>query len=55
MAGLVLERVGRIPGTGESFEIQGLEVTVRNAEPHRLVTLEVTIPDRRPADEKGPS
>jgi putative hemolysin len=44
MAGLVLEVVGRIPRTGESFTIQGVSMTVRNAEPHRIVTVQVEIP-----------
>ncbi len=55
MAGLVLESVGRIPATGDSFEIQGLRVVVRNAEPHRVVSIEVRLPERRAGDEEGSS
>jgi len=44
MAGLVLERAGRIPASGECFEIFGLTVRVVAAEPHRIVTLEVKLP-----------
>ncbi|HMB70117.1 MAG TPA: hemolysin family protein, partial [bacterium] len=45
MAGFVLERTGRIPETGDSFLLDHLRVTVLKAEPHRVVTLEVVLPD----------
>lgn len=43
MAGLVLERLGRVPAAGESFVLDGLAVRVARAEPHRIVTLEITL------------
>lgn len=46
MAGLLLERVGRIPGVGEVFVVQGLRLRVLGAEPNRIVSLEVTLPER---------
>ena len=43
MAGLVLERLGRIPATGESFPLDGLVVHVTRTEPNRIVTLEIEL------------
>lgn len=48
MAGLLLEQLGRIPRTGERLRVQGLRVTVASAEPNRIVTLEVEIPEEEP-------
>jgi len=45
MAGLVLEVAGRIPRMGDTFAVQGLQLTVRKAEPHRIVTLEARLPE----------
>jgi CBS domain containing-hemolysin-like protein len=54
MGGLLLERLGRIPATGEELEIEGLRVRVRRAEPHRLVSLEVHLPRPEETGEEGP-
>ncbi|MBZ0269420.1 hemolysin family protein [bacterium] len=45
IAGLVLDRSGRIPASGEAFRFDGLVVTVVKAEPHRIVMLEVEFPE----------
>lgn len=45
MAGLVLERFGRIPAAGETLLVDGLTVRVARAEPHRILTLEVDLPE----------
>jgi CBS domain containing-hemolysin-like protein len=44
MGGLLLERTGRIPSSGETFSIDGLTITVLHARPHRLDRLEVGFP-----------
>jgi putative hemolysin len=44
MAGLLLERTGRIPATGEELELEGMRVRVVKAEPQRIVTLEIELP-----------
>lgn len=46
IAGLVLERIGRIPESGDSFRIDELGVTVLSAESNRIVTLEIVLPER---------
>jgi len=53
LAGLVLERLGRIPARGESLRVDGLEIRVARAEPHRVVTLEVDLPEPGAPDEEG--
>ena len=45
MAGLLLEHTGRIPGQGEEFRLEGLELRVLKAEPNRVVTIEVAFPE----------
>ncbi|MCA9752998.1 MAG: CBS domain-containing protein, partial [Gemmatimonadetes bacterium] len=45
MAGLVLELTGRIPESGETFEVDGVRLVVAKVEPARIVTLDVTLPD----------
>jgi len=40
VGGLVAGIAGRIPERGETFQVEGLSLTVVNAEPHRIVTLE---------------
>lgn len=45
MAGLVLERFGRIPASGEELVVDGLPVRVARAEPHRILSLEVSLPE----------
>ncbi len=54
MAGLVLERLGRIPAAGETFVLDGLAVRVTRAEPHRIVSLEVKLPPASPRPEGAP-
>jgi putative hemolysin len=49
MAGLVLERAGRVPRLQERFRIQGLDIEVSRAEPNRILTLRVVLPPS-PAD-----
>jgi CBS domain containing-hemolysin-like protein len=44
LAGLVLERLGRIPSAGESTVIDGIAMRVARVEPNRIVTLEVDLP-----------
>ncbi|GJM45396.1 MAG: membrane protein [Gemmatimonadota bacterium] len=51
MAGLVLERIGRIPDSGDSFVIDRLGVTVLKAEPHRIVSLEIVLPEEETGKE----
>jgi len=40
VGGLVAGIAGRIPEQGETFQVEGLSLTVLNAEPHRIATLE---------------
>jgi CBS domain containing-hemolysin-like protein len=40
VGGLVVGIAGRIPQRGETFRIEGLSITVVDAEPHRVVTLD---------------
>lgn len=44
MAGLVLERTGRIPQVGEMFEFEGVRLLVARSEPQRIVSFDVTLP-----------
>ncbi len=44
LAGLVLERLGRIPAAGDALVLDGLAVRVTRAEPHRIVTIEIDLP-----------
>jgi CBS domain containing-hemolysin-like protein len=54
LAGLVLERSGRIPATGESLVLDGLAVRIARAEPHRILSLEVELPEsKRSIDDGG--
>jgi len=53
LAGLVLEHAGRIPVAGDTFRVDGLEVTVVHAEPHRILTLEVRFGAGERAGEGG--
>lgn len=46
LAGLVLERLGRIPTSGEAAVIDGLVMRIARAAPNRIVTLEVDLPPR---------
>jgi CBS domain containing-hemolysin-like protein len=41
IAGLVLERLGRIPVTGDSVDVDGWRLTVRNMDRHRIAELSV--------------
>ncbi len=51
MAGLLLERTGRIPASGERLAVDGLRVHVLRAEPHRVLSLEVTLPAKESTEE----
>jgi len=42
VGGLVVGIAGRIPERGEAFDLGDLSITVLDAEPHRIVTLEAT-------------
>jgi CBS domain containing-hemolysin-like protein len=52
MAGLVLERTGRIPESGDRLVVDGLRVHVLNAEPNRIVSMEISLP-REETREQG--
>jgi putative hemolysin len=52
LGGLVLERTGQIPSTGEELTIEELSFRVLHAEPNRVVTLEVTFPEASEPEEK---
>jgi putative hemolysin len=41
VGGFVINRLGRIPGAGETLEIQGLRFTVEHAAPNRVIQLRV--------------
>jgi CBS domain containing-hemolysin-like protein len=41
MAGLLLERIGRIPSGGEKFTFEDCGMRVLRAEPNRILALEV--------------
>ena len=45
MAGLLLERIGRIPGVGETFSFEDCRLRVLRAEPNRVLALEVQLPE----------
>jgi CBS domain containing-hemolysin-like protein len=46
VGGLVIGVAGRIPGVGEAFEFDGLVLTVRAAEPHRISLLTAALSDQ---------
>jgi CBS domain containing-hemolysin-like protein len=46
MAGLLLERTGRIPAVGEEFTVDGAGFRVLERKPNRIVSLEITVPPR---------
>ncbi len=50
VGGLVAGTAGRIPERGETFDFEGLSITVLDAEPQRVVTLEA-----KKGDQDGPS
>jgi CBS domain containing-hemolysin-like protein len=51
MAGLVLERTGRIPAAGDELTVDGVGFRVLERRPNRIVSLEVTMPPR--GEEEG--
>lgn len=56
IAGLLLERLGRIPDTGESIVIDGWRLTVTRMDGHRIDRVLLMPPDQGPpADEPGAS
>lgn len=46
MAGLLLERTGRIPAAGEELAVDGVAFRVLERKPNRIVSLEITVPPR---------
>jgi CBS domain containing-hemolysin-like protein len=50
VAGLVMERLGRVPVVGDRVRVSGVEVRVVAMEHRRVVTVEMQIVDRRSAD-----
>jgi magnesium and cobalt transporter len=46
VGGLVVGIAGRIPERGEAFDVGGLLITVLDAEPHRVVTLDAVRNDQ---------
>ena len=46
VGGLVAGIAGRIPERGETFDLDGLSITILNAEPHRIETLEAVRTDQ---------
>jgi magnesium and cobalt exporter, CNNM family len=56
IAGLLLERLGRIPDTGESIVIHGWRLTVTRMDGHRIDRVLLMPRDQGPpADEPGAS
>lgn len=54
LGGLVLGVLGRLPRVGESVEIEGVRLTVRQMDGARVRRLEVRLPGARPSKEEGP-
>lgn len=56
VGGLVVTRLGRIPGAGESLKLEGAALSVTEAEPTRVgrVRLEVLTPEHEPAPDEQP-
>jgi CBS domain containing-hemolysin-like protein len=50
VAGLVLATLGRIPRTGEEFQVRGYTVTVLEADARRVVTVKIAPPRLGPAE-----
>jgi CBS domain containing-hemolysin-like protein len=46
MAGLVLERIGRIPAPGETLACDGVALEIVQAEPNRILFIAATLPTR---------
>jgi CBS domain containing-hemolysin-like protein len=49
VGGLVVGIAGRIPERGETFRFDGISITILDAEPHRVVTLEAVMTDQDPS------
>ncbi len=49
VGGLVIGVAGRIPSVGETFEFDGLLLTVRAAEPHRITVLTAALSSQPPS------
>jgi CBS domain containing-hemolysin-like protein len=45
VAGLVLERAGRIPGPGERFRFDSVELEILEVEPNKILSIAVTLPE----------
>lgn len=54
LGGLVFGALGRLPRVGESVEIEGARLTVRQMDGARVRRLEVRLPDARSAKEETP-
>ena len=50
VAGLLIERTGRIPQEGDAFVVEEVGFRVTASEPHRIVSLEVRLPARAPEE-----
>ncbi len=50
VAGLVLATLGRIPRTGEEFQVRGYTITVLEADARHVVTVKITPPRPGPAE-----
>ena len=48
VGGLVIGIAGRIPGVGEVFNFDGLVLTIRDAAPHRVSSVEAVLVDQPP-------
>lgn len=49
VGGLVIGVAGRIPGIGEVFSFDGLTLTIRDAAPHRVGSVEAVLVDQPPS------
>ena len=44
VAGLILERLERLPHSGESLESEGVQIRVEKVADRRILTLTMTVP-----------
>ncbi len=51
MAGLVMDKLGRVAAPGDEVTLCGVRLRVEAAEPQRIVTLSMWLPDGAPTDE----
>src|SRR5699024_8708097 len=50
-AGLVLERLGRIPAIGDAIVVEGWQLVVNEMDRHRIAEITIHSPDRGPTDD----